>query len=322
MASIKTLFDEITIIRPEKVGLLGLDGLEKELNTNVQALAEKIWELLPLSKEFSMPKIIDAWQLPTCPYSTEDVLTAHLETINESINNVSILLDAIQAHAKANQPKLKKSSKMPSAFRNTKVDSELGEVEMLVSEETGKSNIEESCEAMGIPCSISNLIQYGEGLFFAYKNAAAMLEDFVKRTASMLMTEEEIKELTNYNEFNGGFLPSIYKDVNDLRILCNKLINQGFLDINTPIEDFVYFFSGIGDVPKKNLIWVGSNVSLAIFLDSYFININTDIPSKWKLAQKIFKKANLRQSLNNARDNTRQSVVDEQYHIFTDMINL
>ena len=107
-----------------------------------------------------------------------------------------------------------------------------------------------------------------------------------------------------------------------MRELCYRLINQGFLDIKTSIDDFVYFFSGIGEVPNNYLIWHGTNVSLSIFLDSYFIKIRTDVPSKWKLAERIFNKKNLRQSLNNARDNTKQTVVDEQYKTFTDMISV
>ena len=51
MASIKTLFDKITIIHPEKVGLLGEIGLEQELIANVRLFAEEIWNSLPISTE-------------------------------------------------------------------------------------------------------------------------------------------------------------------------------------------------------------------------------------------------------------------------------
>ena len=324
MASIKTLFDKITIIRPEKIGLLGEDGLNEELMANGRLLGKEIWNSLPIAKEYPMPTIVEegAIHIKGECFSSEDVLQSHLSTINESIKNISTILNEIQKRTKTPQSNLKKSTKMPKQLEDCQINTSTLSVLTSYSYITGKSNIEEGCEAMGIPCSLNNLINHGEILFSAYKNAAAMIEDFVTRTASMLMTEEEIKEITNHNKYYGEHFPSIYSQEDEVRKLCYKLINQGFLDIKTSIDDFVYFFSGIGEVPNNYLIWHGTNVSLSIFLDCYFIKIKTDVPSKWKHAERIFNKKNLRQSLNNARDSTKKSVVDEQYHIFTDMINL
>ena len=322
MASIKTLFDKITIIRPEKLGLLGPMGLEQELIANARLLANEIWNSLPISKENTMPNIEDD-SLPIVVdcFSSEDALQEHLSSINESIKNISTILQEIQKRTKTPQSNLKKSTKMPELLKKSKINTS-GFSFTSCSKTTGESNIGEICEVIGIPCSLYNLLDYGETLFNAYKTSAVMIEDFVTRTASMLMTEEEIKEITNHNKFYGEHFPSIYSREDEVRELCYRLINQGFLDIKTSIDDFVYFFSGIGEVPNNYLIWHGTNVSLSIFLDSYFIKIRTDVPSKWKLAERIFNKKNLRQSLNNARDNTKQTVVNEQYKTFTDMISV
>lgn len=322
MASIKTLFDKITIIRPEKLGLLGPMGLEQELIANARLLANEIWNSLPISKENTMPNIEDD-SLPVVVdcFSSEDALQEHLSSINESIKNISTILQEIQKRTKTPQSNLKKSTKMPKQLEDCQINTSTQSVLTSYSYITGKSNIEEGCEAMGIPCSLNNLINHGEILFSAYKNAAAMIEDFVTRTASMLMTEEEIKEITNHNKFYGEHFPSIYKNETDLRKLCNELINQGFLERDTSIDDFVYFFSGKGEVPKRHLEWVGKNTNLSIFLDCYFIKINTDIPSKWKLAQRIFNRKNLRQSLNNTRDTTKETVNDKQYSTFTNIMD-
>ena len=322
MASIKTLFDKITIIHPEKVGLLGEIGLEQELIANVRLFAEEIWNSLPISTENTMPIIGDSLPFATDSYCSEDILQSYLSSINDSIKNISTLLQEIQKLTKTPQSNLKKSTRMPESLKECQMNISTGNFPVSCSGITGKTNIEEGCDAMGIPCSLDNLLNYGEMLFSTYKNAAVMVEDFIMRTASMLMTEEEIKEITNPNKYYGEHFPSIYSQEDDVKKLCYELINQGFLDIKTSIDDFVYFFSGIGEVPNNYLIWHGTNVSLSIFLDCYFIKIKTDVPSKWKHAERIFNKKNLRQSLNNARDNTKQSVVDEQYHIFTDMINL
>jgi hypothetical protein len=191
MASIKTLFDKITIIRPEKVGLLGIEGLEQELIANVRLLAEEIWDSLPLKKEYSMP-IIDDNALPILEnYSSEDLLQTHLSSINESIKIVSTLLQEIQKRTKAPETNLKKRTKMPSSFNDCQINTSTGVFLTNYSGLTGNSNLEDGCDAMGIPCSIDNLLNYGEMLFSTYKNAAVMIEDFVTRTASMFSAAAE-----------------------------------------------------------------------------------------------------------------------------------
>ncbi len=304
MASIKTLFDKITIIRPEKIGLLGQEGLEQDLFENARLLVEEIWESLPLKEKFSMP-IIDGLPLWVEDYASTDILQTHLSSINESINTISKLLQEIQKRTNLPQTKLKKSTKMPQSLYDCQIDSLTGKARIIYSPDTGKTNIEEGCEAMGVPCSMKNLLEYGEILFHTYKQAAVMIQDFVTSTASMIMTEDEIKELTNYNEFEGVFLHSLYDDDKKLKKLCDKLINCGYLEKSTAIDDFIYFFSGKGKTPNKHLNWIKSNIDLAIFLDCYFIKLK--ITPQWTKAQKIFDKKNLKQS----RKNTDAKNYDE-----------
>ena len=125
-----------------------------------------------------------------------------------------------------------------------------------------------------------------------------------------------IKQLTDYNEFKDIHFPSLYKDDNKLIEVCNKLIDGCFLDKSTSTDDFVYFFSGRGKTPEQNLIWIGNNVELAFFLDSYFTKFKNDIPEKWKIAQKIFNRKNLRQSLKNSENSTDESLNQMRYDTF------
>lgn len=319
MATIAKLFDEITIIRPEKIGILGEDGLQSELNTKVELLAKKIWDSLPLKDNFSMPST-DYCSLPPT-YCCEDILDVYLESMNESVKNVSKLFNEIQARTKVARTKIKKSSKMPSALKNIRANYGNSILEEF-DDETGKSNIEEACNAMRVPVSAENLIDYGETLLSSYLSATSMIEIYIKNIAKMVMTENEIRELTDYNEFKNVYLPSLYKDDDKLIEVCNRLIRECYLDGSTLTDDFVYFFSGRGKAPKQNLIWIGNNVELAFFLDSYFTKFKNDIPEKWKIAHKIFNRKNLRQSLKNSENSTDESLNQMRYDTFNAILEM
>lgn len=124
------------------------------------------------------------------------------------------------------------------------------------------------------------------------------------------------------NEFKGVFLPSLYKDDDKLVEVCNKLIDGGYLDMSTSSDDFVYFFSGRGKVPEQNLIWIGNNVELAFFVDSYCTKFKNDIPEKWKKAQMIFRRNGLRQALTNSLNSTKESLNKKRYDTFNEILEL
>lgn len=319
MASIKRLFDEITIIRPDKISQLGIEGLEEELLGNFNLLAKEIWDALPLKSEHTMPET-DSWVFIPA-YCGSDALTSHFDAINESIRKTSILLNAIQEHTQDFHINVKRSVKMPAAFKDNSMEPINHETAGTSTNQRRRNRIESGCEAMGVPCSMDNFIEYGEMLFSSYQQAAAMMEDFIRRTAKMVMTEEEIKDLVEDNEYRGVYLPSLYDDEDRLRNLCNLLVNHGFLDKSTSVDDFTYFFSGKGTPPKQCLIWQGNNVELATFIDCYFVRLRDDFPKRWKVVQKIFNKKNLRQTLNNFLTATNQELINKRNQIFYDMLD-
>lgn len=304
MDKIEKLFNKITTIHPEKVGKLGLDGLEVELLSDVKLLLEEIWQSLPLKNEYSIH--IDCEYIPLAPvFCSANLFESYLGVMNESIQKVRTLLNEIQKRTNNKCSDIKRRSNMPSVFCNG----------------LSESNVEIGCNAMGIPCSLNNYIDYGENLFKMYSQASIMVEDYIMNMAKMIMTEDEIRELTDYNKFRGVFLPSLYRDNNNKLIeVCEKLIDKGYLDKNTSSDDFVYFFSGKGEAPKQNLKWVGNNVQLALFLDCYFTMFKNDIPEKWKKAQIIFKKNGLRQALTNSTNSTAESLIKERYDTFNEML--
>ena len=134
--------------------------------------------------------------------------------------------------------------------------------------------------------------------------------------------ESELNELTDSNDFSGINFPSIYKDDNKLIKVCEKLIENGYLDKSTSIDNFVYFFSGRGKAPKQNLIWIANNVDLAFFVDSYSTKFKNDIPEKWKKAQMIFRRNGLRQALTNSLNSTKESLNKKRYDTFNEILEL
>lgn len=320
MASIKRLFNAITIIRPEKIGSLGIEGLEQELDTNLKMLVEEVWASLPFSKE-GRPLPFDEFSIPILPqYCSEDILSTYLEDLNQSIKKSSLLFTAIQERTQIRNTKLKSATRMPAGMKDVEIDGLRGTVADGIDWKTGENIIDKACSAMGIPSSPENLQQWGEMLFQSYLTATQRFEDFLISTASILMTEDEIKELIDYNELTGVYLPNVYNDDVKLVKLCAELINQKYLNDASSKDDFVFFFSGKGNTPNQTLLWQGSTVELGVFLDCYFIKASYEIPNKWKISQKIFGRKSLRQSLNNAKNSTSEKLMNKRYQLFDDIL--
>lgn len=69
-----------------------------------------------------------------------------------------------------------------------------------------------------------------------------------------------------------------------VRTICNNLIEKHLIEPTTDEDNFVYFFTGIGDVPYRRLRWIGkNNTLLTIFLKE--MSTDTRI---WQKASRIF----------------------------------
>ena len=69
-----------------------------------------------------------------------------------------------------------------------------------------------------------------------------------------------------------------------LKALCQALIKGKYLPCDTDEQDFVYYFSGKGKQPSKQLKWLTTNTELTIFLS----NIIPKTENIWEIASKIF----------------------------------
>ena len=80
--------------------------------------------------------------------------------------------------------------------------------------------------------------------------------------------------------------------------LYNFLIGRGYLDAHTPKDDFIYYFTGEGNVPTNGMKWVGKNVDLSILITLLF---GHNDERRWKKSEEIFDKKYLRSSYSNIR---------------------
>lgn len=82
--------------------------------------------------------------------------------------------------------------------------------------------------------------------------------------------------------------------------LFDFLIKKGYLDCNTSKDEFIYYFTGVGEQPTNTLKWCRANVQLAILIGKLF---DTD-EKKWHKAEQIFGITHLKSSFFNASDKT------------------
>lgn len=70
----------------------------------------------------------------------------------------------------------------------------------------------------------------------------------------------------------------------DVGKLYDSLYTEGYIDGQTTKEDFIYYFSGIGNYPTKKIKWKGSKVLLAMLIAKLHTGFSTD----WKTTEVIF----------------------------------
>lgn len=101
--------------------------------------------------------------------------------------------------------------------------------------------------------------------------------------------------LTNHKTLDESFHYNLDYNEKQFNYVYDFLINGKFLNTNTTLEDFIYYFSGKGNKAQNGLKWEGSKVNLALFINEL---CNTE-GKKWEKAQNIFGVSGLSQSCNN-----------------------
>ena len=121
------------------------------------------------------------------------------------------------------------------------------------------------------------------------ENCAANIENQNDTSNSKENSKDEPK-LPHYN--------NRYTE-NQLICILKMLKENAYIDIDTQDADFIYFFSGKGDVPSIGLKWTTIHSTLTIFLKTFFDNDDRI----WKKAEVIFNISNLSKTYN--RESTK-----------------
>ena len=78
------------------------------------------------------------------------------------------------------------------------------------------------------------------------------------------------------------------------------LISKGHLDGNTVKEDFIYYFTGEGEIPTVKLKWRTAKINTAIFIETLF----GEVQKKWHITSYIFDEANTYANIYSRKYNT------------------
>ena len=93
--------------------------------------------------------------------------------------------------------------------------------------------------------------------------------------------------------------------------LYDCLFTEGYIDSQTTKDDFIFYFSGVGNYPSKKIKWKGKKILLAILIAKLHTRTSTD----WKTTETIFegvKGDNLKKQYNNSKSDSKSETIIEQ----------
>ena len=76
--------------------------------------------------------------------------------------------------------------------------------------------------------------------------------------------------------------------VETMTAVFEYLISNRYLDAHTSKEDFIYYFTGEGEIPTNRLKWRTNKVETAIFIETLF----GEAKKKWDITSYIFDEKN------------------------------
>ena len=105
------------------------------------------------------------------------------------------------------------------------------------------------------------------------KGKRMRMRTMIQRTAIQQQPSFPQKPYFKHSKITTDKLEGLYK----------VLISKGWLHEQTLQSDFVYYFSGIGDIPSDKMVWKASKTYLSIFISC----MENDNP-EWVIAEKVF----------------------------------
>lgn len=259
---ISTFVDSISYINPEILKHEGIDAFNDRIEDAFQNFTKYVWDSLPHDEGEGMPSIITAPCVGTAfsvQQETEDAQES-LETLG--IDDKLVVEDDNELAISSSLNKL-----------NLTIDDIPISMDML--EPYHVDNLSKEKMSQVMEAAVETCQQY-----------AIMMNLFLKRVSEICAGNQAIDN----NCFSGeplepitSFFHGVNRDKGYLAKVCAKLIDSFWLDKETNVDDFIYFFSGEGYAPYKRLKWMQSSVLLSIFLKEF-----TTSDRLWKIASKVF----------------------------------
>lgn len=131
------------------------------------------------------------------------------------------------------------------------------------------------------------------------------------RTAVLKFCQQHIahtKDVATSNVITAHY--STIKATVDVGKLYDSLSDEGYIDRQTTKDDFIFYFSGKGNYPSKQIKWKGSNILLATLIAKLHTSA-TD----WKTTEAIFENVkgnNLKKQYGNSGSDSKNDIIIKQ----------
>lgn len=170
---------------------------------------------------------------------------------------------------------------------------------------------------VSLPRKTKEVLEYDrlslkQGLLHIIREHLGKAKKFAQLAAlTPIISSNYEKTSSNEGASNTFFNNCRFKDgIGRIKTLYQNLVNGGYIPKDTPLDDFIYYFSGSGNVPTSKLKWCKTKILLAVFITQIHTD---DAPNIWAKAEDIFEEVN-RKSLcqqHSSAMNTSKSISDK-----------
>ena len=259
---ISTFVDSISYINPDSLQKEGIDAFNERIEEAFQNFSEYVWSKLPHDENDFFPPILDE------PCSGID------SSVQEETEEATESLEILGIDDKL---VVEEDNELAISYSLNKLNLTIDDIpiSMDMLEPYHVDNLSKEKMSQVLEAAVETCQEY-----------AKMMNLFLKRVSEICAGNQAIDN----NCFSGeplepitSFFHGVNRDKGYLAKVCAKLIDSFWLDKETNVDDFIYFFSGEGYAPYKRLKWMQSSVLLSIFLKEF-----TTSDRLWKIASKVF----------------------------------
>ena len=276
---ISELFEQVTSFVPAEVNEMGEEAFEERLLDTYSQFERYFLSSLPLDID------VDEYmaELPDDPCAQPIPVAEFADTLTQAAE----LLRTIGGTPALVSPRTPADSLSdPSRLSDLKQRVSIDDLPFDMLSERQKSAVMACREFM---FSASNLIWTLKDLIDEI-NEELNSPEFEEMGGEEMEVLEESTTIVGHEQSKGEshkprpiYFDEVSYDENELRRICSALKTWAWLNDETDEDDFVFFFTGVGEVPCRPLLWDKGNVRLSLLL-----SVLTKDSSPWKKAEGIF----------------------------------